>query len=599
MQPKVFVSLFVIVFASVIISSSISVFAAPVFTQNTTLVINNGTEYNSQISAVYNNTGNVSWQGNISFQINVTDVNTTGTVTGGIESLIFSLGRPSGTITNFTFNTSNSGQLPSGILFGNVSTNRFFINFTQDQFGGAGAYNYTWTSYNYTTRTYNITTVAFFAVNRSGSGIITILLNGTTAGYVVEKGTGVNITISTNRTTETMTGEMSIITNFTGSNRSIITTNGSFVRYNGTDTSTLTLGNYTVSANISQTENYTAISNNTLFIILRDTTAPGIATIGLSDSIIDAAASITVTASVGDIDSASSTIKLTEPSGDSTTVTYTGGTHTYSGTSVDAVGTYTVLITSTDNSANQATRSTTFEVRSVGGGGSTGGSSGGSSSTTSSGQKETRTVNIAPEQPTTVTMNNEEDHGVLDITIGVNSAANSVQVSVQKLAGKPATVTQDVSGTAYRYLEISKSGLLDTNVKDAKVRFQVEKSWVTENNIDVGSIALNRYSGGAWGELATTLVTSDETTYTFEADTPGFSTFAITGEPVAAEGTAPTTEEAPVAETTATTEAAPTVQLPGGIGTLDTTTAGIIGVVIVVAIGAAFFMMKRGKKGKK
>jgi len=68
------------------------------------------------------------------------------------------------------------------------------------------------------------------------------------------------------------------------------------------------------------------------------------------------------------------------------------------------------------------------------------------------------------------------------------------------------------------------------NIANPTVSFKVEKSWVTANNMDKTTIKLNRYSDGKWNRLITAMNGEDADYLFFEAQTPGFSPFAITGK---------------------------------------------------------------------
>jgi len=68
------------------------------------------------------------------------------------------------------------------------------------------------------------------------------------------------------------------------------------------------------------------------------------------------------------------------------------------------------------------------------------------------------------------------------------------------------------------------------NIADVTVVFTVYKSWINENNIDKSSIALYRYSDDTWHELMTRKIAEDANSLQFEAETPGFSPFAVTGK---------------------------------------------------------------------
>ena len=68
------------------------------------------------------------------------------------------------------------------------------------------------------------------------------------------------------------------------------------------------------------------------------------------------------------------------------------------------------------------------------------------------------------------------------------------------------------------------------NIASPSINFFVEKSWITENNIDNSTIRLNRYNDGEWNPLDTEKMGEDEDNLYFEAQTPEFSSFAITGK---------------------------------------------------------------------
>jgi len=90
------------------------------------------------------------------------------------------------------------------------------------------------------------------------------------------------------------------------------------------------------------------------------------------------------------------------------------------------------------------------------------------------------------------------------------------------------------------------------NIADATVVFTVDKSWITENNIEGSSIALYRYSDDTWHKLVTRKISEDVNSLQFEAGTPGFSPFAVTGKTIGEpEG------EGIIAEPTVTAEKTP------------------------------------------
>lgn len=210
-------------------------------------------------------------------------------------------------------------------------------------------------------------------------------------------------------------------------------------------------------------------------------------------------------------------------------------------------------------------------------------SAGGTSSTTAV-TKEIRNIIIGT-VPAMLVMNNPGTHGVVEIDVAVNNPTGTVQVSVDTLGtSKPASVAQDVAGTVYRYLDISV-GINDSNVASANVTFNVNSSWLTQNSIDPSTVTLDRYHNGAWQNLTTALVSSNSTIYTYMAQTPGFSTFAITGQK-------PSQPAAPATTPGQTPTQAPTqTAAPITSSSLLMIIIGII-VVVVATLGIFYFMRK-------
>ncbi|MEM5773152.1 MAG: PGF-pre-PGF domain-containing protein [Candidatus Aenigmatarchaeota archaeon] len=137
---------------------------------------------------------------------------------------------------------------------------------------------------------------------------------------------------------------------------------------------------------------------------------------------------------------------------------------------------------------------------------------------------------VKANEKTNITFEKRGDLNIFELNILIVNKANSVSISVTKLDERPAEVHVDVVGRAYRYLKITKENLRDQDISQAKIKFFVEKSWITENNIDPSTIALYRFSENKWNRLTTNKLTEDSNYIYYEAETPGFSYFAIVGE---------------------------------------------------------------------
>lgn len=189
---------------------------------------------------------------------------------------------------------------------------------------------------------------------------------------------------------------------------------------------------------------------------------------------------------------------------------------------------------SSDNSACSSGQACTngCVTTSTGGGGGGGGGGGAAVSTTS----ETVTVpTVTAETTATVSISQSvsANLGVEKIEFTPTTTATDVKVTVKETTASSAGVSVAISsteGAVYKYLEITKTNIKDTDISSAKINFKVPKSWFTSNNIDKSTIALNRFVNNAWSKLPTTLSSEDATYVYFSATSTGFSVFAITGE---------------------------------------------------------------------
>ncbi len=119
--------------------------------------------------------------------------------------------------------------------------------------------------------------------------------------------------------------------------------------------------------------------------------------------------------------------------------------------------------------------------------------------------------------------------GFKQINITVINPAQKVTISVTKLAGQPASVVHVIEGKVYKYIEITTQNINDTHIKRAKIQFEVNKTWINDNNIDPDTIALHRYTN-RWEKLYTRRTGEDNGFVYYDAETLGFSVFAISGE---------------------------------------------------------------------
>ncbi len=191
----------------------------------------------------------------------------------------------------------------------------------------------------------------------------------------------------------------------------------------------------------------------------------------------------------------------------------------------------------------------------------------------------------------------DADIGLKQITIEVKNPANTVTITVIKLDGQPAAVTQSVTGKVFQWLNITKQNLDNSNIQSAKIRFNVTKSWLTSNGFSAADVVLRRFTT-LWESLPTVQISESSTDVEYEATTPGFSTFVIVGEQAAPSAPAPQpTPETPAPEPQPEQQQQPAPEQPAyqPSGT-DYTYIGIFVVLVIIAIG--YFVVMRPRKSR-
>jgi PGF-pre-PGF domain-containing protein len=121
-----------------------------------------------------------------------------------------------------------------------------------------------------------------------------------------------------------------------------------------------------------------------------------------------------------------------------------------------------------------------------------------------------------------------EKMDVTRIIINANGTIRNASIMVQPL-GKPVFIA-NVSGIPYCYFNVTTTNLTASEIAQATIEFKVNKSWLNASSIDEATIILSRYSDHHWDALPTVKIGEDNTSLYFKAVTPGFSSFAISGE---------------------------------------------------------------------
>jgi PGF-pre-PGF domain-containing protein len=123
-----------------------------------------------------------------------------------------------------------------------------------------------------------------------------------------------------------------------------------------------------------------------------------------------------------------------------------------------------------------------------------------------------------------------QDMDVSLLALEADTDVSDAKIVVERI-NKPVEVTEP-SGIPYVYLDISVEHEAETANIEGRIEFKVSKSWITANNIDEATVTLNRYhERDGWTALPTSKVGEEgNATVYFEAETTGFSLFAVTAE---------------------------------------------------------------------
>lgn len=163
-------------------------------------------------------------------------------------------------------------------------------------------------------------------------------------------------------------------------------------------------------------------------------------------------------------------------------------------------------------------------------GGGSSGSTGGSGVTTSEpyaniAKAERYDQSLIANTPVTYTFKAPE-LGIYEIAVTGKENENDVAIRVEALKDTAKGAMIAAPGVVYKNLNIIAG---TTKTKEAVIKFKVENSWLGSNDLAGSEVALMRWAEGKWNPLETAEKGKDNTYTIFEAKTPGFSSFAITG----------------------------------------------------------------------
>jgi PGF-pre-PGF domain-containing protein len=131
---------------------------------------------------------------------------------------------------------------------------------------------------------------------------------------------------------------------------------------------------------------------------------------------------------------------------------------------------------------------------------------------------------------------------VYEIAVTATKNTGLISAQVELLKNTSRLVDNPPDGIVYKNINIwlGTSGFATPkNIKDAAVRFKVEKSWLSDNKLVKEDVSLVKWQSDKWVKLPTAVLKEDDDYVYYEAHTTSFSPFAIVAKSTAPEAVAP------------------------------------------------------------
>jgi PGF-pre-PGF domain-containing protein len=187
-----------------------------------------------------------------------------------------------------------------------------------------------------------------------------------------------------------------------------------------------------------------------------------------------------------------------------------------------------------------------------------------------------------------------QDMDVSLLALEADTDVSDAKVVVERVE-KPYEIPEPL-GIPYVYLDISVAHDEERANIEGRIEFKVAKSWITANNI--AEVTLNRYhKRDGWTALPTSKVGEEENaTVYFEAETAGFSIFAVTAEEKVVTASTPSPRTTPTPTSASTPPPTPAAydetQIPEAGG------ASVPGFELAIALcmligGAHLFLIRK------
>ncbi|QSZ66990.1 PGF-pre-PGF domain-containing protein [Methanofollis aquaemaris] len=173
--------------------------------------------------------------------------------------------------------------------------------------------------------------------------------------------------------------------------------------------------------------------------------------------------------------------------------------------------------------------------------------------------------------------------GIYEVRVTAGEEIQKILVTIGT-TGRPSGVDAP-AGSVYEYAEVTIYHTTDNAIEGVVFSFSVPKTWFDEHGLDPADVVLYRYHDGEWVALPTGVTGEDGTAWHFSARSPGFSLFAIGGDPSPV-STPAMTPAAPVETVETFVTSLPAGPTPAGTQTPFPTMLLVVGGAIVLLLVA-------------
>ncbi|MDD4253919.1 MAG: lectin like domain-containing protein [Methanofollis sp.] len=112
---------------------------------------------------------------------------------------------------------------------------------------------------------------------------------------------------------------------------------------------------------------------------------------------------------------------------------------------------------------------------------------------------------------------------VSTIVLTAAGRIDGVMITLEPVAAGP----EGIDGPVYQYIQADLTYTTDDALAGAVFTFSVPTSWLKEQGLAPGEVALWRYHDGAWTALPTEVLREEDGRVVYQAVSPGFSYFAV------------------------------------------------------------------------